>query len=367
MSPNSLQYWVALALARGVGARTGHLLLQQFGSPREIFKASRKELQMAGLSPEAISELTNPDIERRAEEELKRAKRYEASLISYGDENYPELLRQIYDPPLVIYFKGSIEVFQRPAIALVGTRAPTPYGLQVAEALAADLARAGACVVSGLARGIDSAAHRGALVADGATIAVFGNGIDIIYPRENGKLAARILEKGALISEFPMGTYPAPQNFPVRNRVISGLSLGTVIIEASEYSGSLITARMALEQNREVFAVPGNITSTKSFGPNYLIKQGAKLVQDWRDIVEELPPEAREKLSGRSEATAQDLPLMTQDEDRVFKLVPMDQPLGLDRLIDLSGLDMGSLSQALLGLEVKGLIKQLPGKNFVRR
>jgi DNA processing protein len=240
----------------------------------------------------------------------------------------------------------------------------------VAENLATDLAKLEITIVSGLARGIDTAGHRGALAAKGQTVAVLGSGVDVIYPKENYRIAGRIAENGAVISEFPLGMYPAPQNFPIRNRIISGLSLGTVVVEASEYSGSLITTRMALEQNREVFAVPGYVTSPKSFGPNYLIKQGAKLVQGWQDVVEELPSPIKEEITERAglqKTQAKELPLMTEQESLVLNQLVIEQPRHIDKLLATTRLELPKLSEALLTLEIKGLIKQLPGKNFVRR
>src|SRR5262249_44743724 len=212
------------------------------------------------------------------------------------DEEFPAALREIFDPPLTIYTRGNRALMKEPAVAIVGSRRPTAYGRAVARRLAMDLAQKGLVIISGMARGVDSAAHEGAIEVGGNTIAVLGTGIDVPYPAENKKLYEQIGAKGLLISEFPLGTFPAPQNFPIRNRVISGLSLGVVVVEAAQYSGSLITARLAMEQNREVFAVPGSVTNKNSWGPHVLIKQGAKLVQDWQDVMEEMPPEVRQRL-----------------------------------------------------------------------
>jgi DNA processing protein len=270
--------------------------------------------------------------------------------------------------------------FDAPCVAVVGSRRCSTYGQNVATMLARDLASRGVCVVSGLARGIDAAAHRGALEAGGRTVAVLGTGVDEVYPRDHKKLADEILARGgALVSQFPLGTPPIPENFPYRNRIISGLSLGVVLVEAAENSGSLITARLAMEQNREVFAVPGNVTSRNSFGTNYLIKgAGAKLVQQWQDVCAELPPEIAARLlppepkkgRGKNEGPSASpvVPAdLTDDERAVFRLITTDEPLHIDALAEESKLSLPVLTSALLGLEMRELIRQLPGKCFVRK
>jgi DNA processing protein len=239
----------------------------------------------------------------------------------------------------------------------------------MAEGLSSDLSRRGVAIVSGMARGIDAAAHRGCLEAKGCTIAVFGCGADIIYPREHRRLAEELLARGLILSEFPPGTSPAPQNFPVRNRIISGLSLGTVIIEASEYSGSLITARLAMEQNRELYALPGNITSPQSFGPNYLIKQGAKLIQSWRDVVEEFPPELRQSILAQEDAAPRRLPeleLLSEEERRILELISFDQATQFDKIYARGGVEISRLAGLLLGLEMRGWIRQVPGNLYIK-
>ena len=239
----------------------------------------------------------------------------------------------------------------------------------MAQGISCDLGDRGISVVSGLARGIDAAAHRGCIEGNGTTVAVLGCGIDVIYPREHRILTQKILENGLLLSEFPPGTSPSPQNFPVRNRIISGLALGTLIIEASEYSGSLITARLAMEQNREVFALPGNLTTPQSFGPNFLIKQGAKLVQSWRDIVEELPPDLRQEILIREDAKAPakaELELLSDEENRILGLLRMDEATQFDKIFRSSGLGISRVSDLLLNLEMNGWIRQLPGNLYVR-
>jgi DNA processing protein len=238
----------------------------------------------------------------------------------------------------------------------------------MAQGIASDLGRRGVTIVSGLARGIDGASHRGCLEGGGTTVAVFGCGIDVIYPKEHKQLAKKILESGLLLSEFPPGASPSPQNFPIRNRIISGLSLGSLIIEASEYSGSLITARLAMEQNREVLAIPGNLTSPQSFGPNYLIKQGAKLVQSWRDVVEELPSSLRQDIFSKEDAkpSAPDLSLLSEDEIKLLKELRQDEATQFDKLYRNSGLEISLLSDLLLKLETGGWVRQLPGNVYVR-
>ena len=239
----------------------------------------------------------------------------------------------------------------------------------MAQGLASDLGNRGISVISGLARGIDAAAHRGCLEGGGTTIAILGCGIDVVYPREHRQLTQKILQKGLLVTEFTPGTSPAPQNFPVRNRIISGLAMGALIVEASEYSGSLITARLAMEQNREVFALPGNLTSSQSFGPNFLIKQGAKLVQSWRDIVEELPPDIRNELLIKEDSPPVDTPeldLLSDEENRILNLLKMDEAVQFDKIHSSSGLGIPQLSTLLLNLEMGGHIRQLPGNLYVK-
>jgi DNA processing protein len=300
-----------------------------------------------------------------------------AHVVPLDSPAYPHQLRQIYDPPIVLYVRGPVDLLDQPGIAVIGTRHPTPYGMGMAERLASDLARRGLCIISGLARGIDSAGHRGALAGQGKTIAVFGTSVDVIYPKENSRLADQILNAGgALISEFPIGTFAAPQNFPIRNRIISGLSVGVLVVEAAEYSGTRVTARCALEQNRDVFAVPGNVTNKNSWGPNTLIKQGAKLVATWEDVWEELPMQLRLALGPKVDesqvpATAS---LFGEDtelgphEKKIFALLKPDEAIHIDEIVERLEAEVSSseIFAALFELELAGKIKQLPGKNFVR-
>lgn len=371
-SPAVLADWIALSFVSGVGSRTASQLLQRFGSPTECFAARPSDLEAVGLQRESIDAMRGPEPRERACREVEELTRLEAQVIVLHDERYPALLREIYDPPIVLYCKGDIaRAFEQPAVAIVGSRRCSTYGRNAAEMLARELARRGVTIVSGLARGIDTAAHRGALEARGLTIGVLGTGIDSVYPKENRRLAEQIIAAGALLTEFPLDTPPLSQNFPFRNRVISGTVLGVMVVEGAERSGSLITARLATEQGREVFAVPGNITSAKSFGPNNLIKDGARLVQTWVDVVEEFPFEARSRIlsadrGDREGRVMVDAPL-SDTERRVFSLLRPDEPVHIDQLISKSGLSSGDLMGALLNLEMTNWVRQLPGKAFVRR
>lgn len=370
--------WIALNMIRGIGPRTANLLLDRFGAPANVFAAARAALEATGLKPETVSELHDSEILERANAEIERLEQINASVITLEDENYPSWLREIYDPPIALYVRGDLDLAcRRPCVAIVGSRRCSTYGVNAATSLARDLAEQGVTIVSGMARGIDGAAHRGALEAKGTTIAVIGTGLDVIYPKEHARLADEIAASGAIVSEFPLSTPPLAQNFPYRNRVLSGLCLGVLVIEAAEHSGSLITARLAQEQGREVFAVPGNITSQTSFGPNYLIKDGAKLVQHWRDVIEEFPREMKEKVAGVERAAqagrnssaqpAFEAVELSAAERAVFTLLAADVPSHIDQLLMTSGLRSPELMNALLGLEMKDRIKQLPGKCFIKR
>ena len=377
MIDENLTYWLALARIDGLGVRSAHKLIAHFGSPQAAYMASLTELESCGLPAQVAQAIFAQAGMRDAEKELEAAAKAGCQLVTLSSEEYPPLLREISDAPLVLYVQGDASLLSQHAVAMVGSRRPTAYGSSVAHRLASDLAQRGLVVVSGLARGIDSASHRGALEAGGKTIAVLGSGIDVIYPRENKPLAKKIMESGAVISEFPLGTGPTPQNFPIRNRIMSGLALGVVIVEAAEYSGSLITARLALEQNREVFGVPGNITSAQSFGPNHLIKQGAKLVDQWIDVIEEFPAAIRMQLLPEGEASegepaaAQTPSLfetsLSPDQKAVFEALRADEALFVDSVFGSVALPHPRVLVALLELEMTGLIRQLPGKNFIRK
>ncbi|MGH9714532.1 MAG: DNA-processing protein DprA [Candidatus Acidiferrales bacterium] len=364
--------WLALALTPGLGARMAGKLLQEFGSPEAIFDASLTSLEARRL-PAAVAQA----IHRRqplsdAAKELAQVQAAGCRLLTWDEPEYPQRLREIYDPPTLLYVLGNVELLGRHAISIVGARRPTSYGNQMAERLGRDLAERGLVITSGLARGIDSCAHKGALSSPtGATIGVLGCGIDVVYPKENKKIFAEMEQRGAIISEFPMGTFPAPQNFPIRNRIIAGMSLGVVVVEGAQYSGSLITARLAMEFGREVFGVPGNATQPSSFGPNQLIKQGAKLVTSWEDVVEELPTPVRAELLPVETASSEERAALVQQglaptERPLYELLSLDESRHVDELVELSGLTSSEVLAALFDLELKGVVRQLPGKQFLK-
>ena len=377
MSVETVHYWLGLTQIEGMGIRSAHKLIEHFGSAQSAYMASLTELESCGIPPHVAQQVFAQAGLKEAEKEVEAANKAQCQLLAFDSHDYPPLLRQIPDPPLVLYVRGDLKVLAAHSLAMVGTRKPSAYGSQVAHRLAKDLVERQLVIVSGLARGVDSCAHRGALEGKGKTVAVQGRGMDEIYPSENRKLAEKIMENGAIISEFPLGTGPMPENFPIRNRIISGLSLGVVVVEAAEYSGSLITARLALDQNREVFAVPGNITSAQSFGPNHLIKQGAKLVDQWVDVIEELPAEIRQQLipsietSGADAAASQSPSLfeqsLTPEQKSVFEALRVDEAMFVDSIFTAVPIPPMRVLQALLELEMSGLIRQLPGKNFIRK
>jgi DNA processing protein len=377
-SVSQQSYWLALALTPGLGPTRGRKLVQHFGSAANIFHASLTELEATGMMAVSAQAIAGGTSLTKAEEEIGKAKEAGAKILTPADTEFPERLLEIYDPPLCLYVRGDASILRQPGVAVVGTRHPTPYGVGMSERLSCDLSARGIIIISGLARGVDTAAHRGTVNAKGRTIAVFGTGVDVMYPRENGKLAEQIVGLGgALISEFPIGTFAAPQNFPIRNRIISGLSVGVLVIEAGEYSGTRITARCALEQSREVYAVPGNVTNKLSWGPNTLIKQGAKLVATWEDVWEELPAEVRLRLEaerGNESAKPETASLfggaeqMSPHEKKIYALLRADESKQIDELVEALSAAMSSseMFAALFELELSGKVKQLPGKKYVR-
>ena len=369
--------WLALSLTPGLGPTKVRKLVDLFGSVQAIFQASLTELEGAGLQVVSAQALGTGRSLELANDELVRVSAAGVSLMGLDDPRYPSGLKQIYDPPLVLYIRGNEEVITRPGIAVIGTRHPTPYGSGMAERLGADLAARGLVIFSGMARGVDTAAHRGAVAAKGKTVGVFGTGVDVVYPKENGRLIDQVLAlDGAIISEFPLGTFAAPQNFPIRNRIISGISLGVLVVEAAEYSGTRITARCALEQNRDVFAVPGNVTNKNSWGPNTLIKQGAKLVATWEDVWEELPPDVRLRLTpsvADESSAAQTASLfgektLAPHEKKILAVLKTDESMHIDEIVERLEPELSSseIFAALFELELDGKVKQLPGKNFVK-
>jgi DNA processing protein len=370
MEPDSSLFWLALALTPGLAARLSARLLKEFGSPDEVFRAPLRRLEACNLPGQVAQAVFKKQSFKRAEKELALARRTDrCRLLNWTEPEYPQTLLQIYDPPVLLYVRGDISVLSLPSIGVVGTRRPTLYGTQMAERLGRELAARGLVVVSGLARGIDAISHQGAMAVNGRAIGVLGTGVDVCYPKENKKLYEKVLDRGAIISEFPLGTHPAPENFPVRNRIVAGLPLGVVIVEGAQYSGSLITARLAMEFGREVFGVPGNVTQPVSFAPNLLIKQGAKLVTNAEDVIEELPTPIRASLVKAEEPEAQQRNLLAAaslnaSEKVIYELLSVDEPKHIDEIVEASGLNSSEVLATLFDLEMKGIIRQLPGKQF---
>lgn len=372
-------HWLALLLIPGLGTRKAGQLINSFRTPQAIFRASRDELEASGLSGSAAQTIVSGCTFEDAVDQQQKMLETDAQLIPLVDPRYPPLLKKIYDPPNALFARGRVDLLQSIMLGVVGTRRPTAYGIAATERLSPDLAQAGLTIVSGMARGIDTAAHKSTLAVGGDTIAVLGCGVDVVYPAENRKLASEIAKKGLILSEFPMSAPAYPQNFPIRNRVISGMSVGVLVVEGAQYSGSAITARLAIEHEREVFAVPGSIMSKASWGPNLLIKQGAKLVQEWGDVTAELPAETRRRLLAKAEARLGQIPLETQEktgENRpelghasrsLMAHLKPDIPTHVDELMEsFDTLTASEVIAALFELEMLGLVRQLPGKNFVK-
>lgn len=361
--------WLSLKLVPGLGNRSVLRLLDCFGSPENVLAARLKELLASGAGREqALQDLVHRRFSRDPESEWRKLSELKFRLVCLGDADYPSNLAQIGDPPAVLFSSGAMEPRDLVSIAVVGSRFASPSGLVFTERLASDLARNGVTVVSGFALGIDSAAHRGALKARGRTLGVLGCGLDRNYPAINADLRREIFESGALVTEFPLGTPPLPGHFPARNRIISGLSLGVVVVEAAEKSGSLITARFALEQGREVFAVPGIARSTRSTGPHRLLKQGAKLVEGVEDILEEIRPLLRGSSRDReapADPPAPELPSDIGSEAALILKAVERTPLHIDEIAHSTGIPVQRAAAVLLSLELGGLVAQLPGKYFI--
>jgi len=374
--------WMALTLTPGMGPTRIWKAMNRLGGAAQLFEASLTELEGLGMPAQSAQFVFEGKARATAEDEMKRVVEAGGTVLTPEDEAYPERLREIYDPPAVLWIRGDVTLLARPGIAVVGTRQPSPYGAGMAELLSRDLANRRMVILSGMARGVDTAAHKGAIEAGGKTVAVWGTGIDVIYPKENKKLAESIVATGGtIVSEYPLGTFPAPQNFPIRNRILSGMSVGVLVIEAAEYSGTRITARCAMEQNRDVYAVPGNVTNKNAWGPNTLIKQGAKLTATWEDIWEDLPSQIRlqledermttdrgaESKAGGTASLFNDTPL-PKHERIVFDRLRHDESTQLDELIEQLEAELGSaeIFTALFELELAGRVRQLPGKNYVR-
>ncbi|MBZ5632204.1 MAG: DNA-processing protein DprA [Acidobacteriia bacterium] len=383
MSREAELHWLALRMTPGLGTRTAVQLIETFNTPQAVFRASRSELEAAGVSPGLAQSIASGCAFDDAVTQQQKLVESGASVVALTDSRYPTRLKEIFDPPPLLFARGRVELMGELTLGIVGTRRPTAYGIAAGARLAKDLACAGLTVASGMARGIDTAAHRAVLEVGAGTIAVFGCGVDEVYPAENRKLAEQIARDGLIISEFPMATPPYPQNFPIRNRIIAGMSVGVLVVEGGEYSGSAITAKLAAEQNREVFAVPGNITSKMSWGPNLLIKQGAKLVQEWNDVVVELKAEDRrwladrcrnrlnlkETVGGETKDPLQSSLTFGPDGTgrAVLNVLKPDAPVALDHLVEtLAGTSPSEIIAALFELELAGLARQLPGKSFIK-
>jgi DNA processing protein len=361
----NIREMLALSGVPEIGPTRFRNLVAFFGSPENVFKASIQELQKVdGISEKIAQNIKCFEKYKFANTQLKILEKTKSKIITYWEENYPENLKNIYDPPIFIFVKGDIIPQDKFAISIVGARKPSTYGKIYASKLSEELAEKGFTIISGMAHGIDSIAHKGALKAKGRTIAVLGSGLDVIYPKENKELYQKITENGAVISEFFFRTNPDPGNFPRRNRIISGLGLGVVVVEAGAKSGALITAKLALEQNREVFAVPGNLESPKSAGTNALIKEsGAKLIQSVDDILSEIKPQ----IEGfkKKEMIAKEVINISEDERKIFDILS-EIPTYIDKIAENACVSTQFALSVLLALELKGLVKQLQGKQFIR-
>ena len=356
---DELKYWVAFSGIPGVGRVRIAQLKDHFGSLQDAWNAPDGKLKQAGLDSRSADALVTLRPRISVDDEMERLERHGVDALICEGPAYPSRLKEIYDYPPVLYVRGKLPADDEPCLAIVGTRRPTVYGRQVTEEIVADLARSSITIISGLARGIDSVAHRTALDAGGKTVAVFGSGLDIVYPGENAKLAQAIAEHGALVSEYPLGVKPKAENFPLRNRIMSGLSLGVLVVEAGERSGALITAQQAMEQNREVFAVPGSILSPVSQGTNRLIQEGAKLVRNHTDILEEL-----NLTIVVQQAEIKEFSPANEVESAILKQLG-PEPNHIDEICRRSGLTMSEVSSTLAMLELKGIARQVGSMNYV--
>jgi len=362
---DALTRWIALSRVKGLGCVSFKKLAAHFTDPTKAFFASVEELAaVPELDRGVVNGLANFSQWKAASEELQQVKRAGVKIVPFTDSSYPARLRMIADPPPLLYVKGELSPQDEKAIAVVGSRSASEYGRRVARELCRGLASLGFTIVSGMARGIDGVAHETALNAQGRTIAALGSGVDRAYPPEHDQLYRRIAETGAVISELPIGTKPLAHHFPARNRLISGLSLGVVVVEATEKSGSLITASFALEQGREVFAVPGEVGSSRSRGAHRLIRQGAKLVETANDIIEEVAPQLLPQRDERAKETRELPDSASEGARKIFALL-QERPLQIDEVIEGSGFASPRVSEILLELELQGYLKQLPGKRYV--
>lgn len=361
---DDLYHLLCLLSVPGIGPHRIRKLVGHFGSPKSVLQAGVKELVRVEHIDEKIARTIRLKVNQRfAETQLYQIKKHRVHLVSYWDHDYPEILKSIYDPPVLLYIKGNLNGKDQCKIAVVGMRSPSQYGRWTAERMGEDLARNGITVVSGMARGIDTLAHYGALKVSGKTVAVLGSGVNVVYPPENRKLYEKIVEAGAVISEFPMNAEPAGGHFPRRNRIISGLSLGTVVVEAGERSGALITAYMALDQGREVFAIPGSIRSPKSRGTHKLLKEGAKLVECVEDILTEIPGWV---VDGKRSSEKIDVLKILSDQEKSIWKVLGDEPTHIDQIAVHANVTTSEALAMLLSMELKNCVKQLSGMMFVR-
>lgn len=359
MTNKDIKYWVGFSLISGIGRVRFTQLENYFTSLENAWKANSAELKQAGLDSGPIRAITSGRSKVSLEAEMEKLDRYGVKVLTWHDQGYPSRLKEIYDYPPLIYVRGSLLPEDEWCLAVVGTRRATVYGRQVTDEIVTDLAQSKITIVSGLAKGIDTVAHHSALEAGGRSIAVFACGLDTVYPAENADLARRIMQQGALISEYPLGTKPRAENFPRRNRILSGLSLGVLVVEAGESSGALITAHLALEQNREVFAIPGSILSPASSGTNHLIQEGAKLAHNYSDILEELNLTAVAHQMGLQEVIP-----ASDTESQLLKQLSAE-PAHIDQVCRSSGLPMPTVSSTLAMMELKGLVKQVGAMNYV--
>jgi len=381
MEDHDLKYWIALKAVEGIGNLGYKNLVNAFGTPRDVFDAPQYALKtVPGIGEKTAAAIKEFSLWEKADIALGLAEKLQVNIITYQDAAYPKNLLNIFDFPVLLYVRGALGK-DDVNIAVVGSRLASTYGKFSTERFCRELALNGITIVSGLARGIDSAAHKGAIAGKGQTIAVLGCGIDIVYPRENENLYMKIIETGAVVSELPFGTRPNAQNFPARNRIISGMSLGVLVVEAGEKSGSLITARMALEQGREVFAVPGNIDSAGSRGTHYLIKQGAKLIENVDDILDEILPQLdrditkhvkKEKINPeKSDSRKKDEysvnPKALSDAEQVVLNTISSKKMDVDSIITATGFKANDVLKILLNLELREMITQLPGKLYIKK
>ncbi len=353
-----MKYWVGFSLIPGIGHVRFTQLENYFGNLKDAWQATPAEVKSSGLDNGSVRSITSWRPKVSLDAEMEKLERYGVQVLTWHDPNYPPRLKEIYDYPAVLYIRGCLLPEDEWCLAVVGTRRATVYGRQVTEEIVADLAKSKITIVSGLARGIDSVAHHSALEAGGRSLAVFACGLDTVYPAENAALARSIMQQGALISEYPLGTKPRAENFPRRNRIMSGLSLGVLVAEAGETSGAMITANMALEQNREVFAIPGSILSPSSMGTNRLIQEGAKLVRDYTDILEELNLTAVARQIEMKEI------IPASDTEALLLKQLGAEPVHIDEVCRSSGLPISEVSSTLAMMELKGLVKQMGAMNY---